>query len=167
MESGRVGCGRTVRAKCFIFSVLCATALIGVAIWQVVEDQSRLRLGEENKSLRQHSDQMAGLVAENERLSNIVAQTSRSQSLPDDQLKELLRLRGEVGVLRQQGKELETLREENCRARIALASSFGTRSAGAAGAAATAEYWPRDSWAFVGYASPGYPAISHVGRQQG
>jgi hypothetical protein len=59
-----------------------------------------------------------------------------------------------VGVLRQQGKELETLREENCRARIALASSFGTRSAGAAGAAATAEYWPRDSWAFVGYASP-------------
>ena len=97
---------------------------------------------------------MAGLVAENERLSNLVAQASRSQSLPDDQSRELLRLRGEAGVLRRQTKELETLRAENRQAHAALESGLKTQSAGAAGAAATADYWPRDSWAFAGYASP-------------
>jgi hypothetical protein len=103
-----------MKAKSVILSVLCATALVGLAIWLIVEHQIRLRLGEENKSLRQQSDQMAGLVAENERLSNLVAQANRSQSLPNDQLKELLRLRGELGVLRQrESKELETLRNEN------------------------------------------------------
>ena len=47
---------------------------------------------------------MAELAAENERLSNLVAQASRSQSLPEDQMRELLRLRAEVAALRQQGK---------------------------------------------------------------
>jgi hypothetical protein len=59
-----------------------------------------------------------------------------------------------VGVLRQQIRDLETVRNENRQARAALDSSLKARSAGAAGAAATADYWPRDSWAFSGYASP-------------
>ena len=132
-----------MKAQSVILSVLSATALVGLAIWLAVEHQARLRLGEENKALQQQSDQMAGLAADNERLSNLIAQANRSQSLPDDRLKELLRLRGKVGLLRQQGKELETLRNENRQAR-----------AGAAGAAAITNYWPRDSWAFAGYASP-------------
>src|ERR1035441_4170953 len=85
---------------------------------------------------------MVGLIADNERLSNLLAQANRPQSLADDRLEELLRLRGEAGVLRQQTKELETLREENRQARAALASGLNTN------------YWPRDSWAFAGYASP-------------
>jgi hypothetical protein len=88
---------------------------------------------------------MDGLIADNERLSNLVAQASGSQSLTDDQLRELLRLRGEAGVLREQRKELETLREENRRVRAALESRLKAQSAGAAGTAATADYWPRDS----------------------
>jgi hypothetical protein len=97
---------------------------------------------------------MAGLVAENERLSNLVAHANSSQSLPDERLKELLRLRGEVGALRQQGKEIETLREENRQARVELESTRKPEKAGAAESPATADYWPRDSWAFAGYASP-------------
>ena len=65
---------------------------------------------------------MASLIAENEQLSNRVAQVNPPQSLPDDQLRELLRLRGEVGVLRQQAKELEAVRTENRQARAALES---------------------------------------------
>ena len=143
-----------MKANSMITSLLCATAAFGLAIWLAVGHQARLRLGDEHKALEQQLDQMAGLVAENERLAKLVAHASRPQSLTDDQSRELLRLRGEAGVLRRQTKELETLREENRQARAALESGLKTQSAGATGAAATADYWPRDSWAFAGYASP-------------
>ena len=154
MGSGGIGCGDTMKAKSVILSVLWAMALAGVTIWLAVEHQARLRQGEANTALRQQLDPMAGLIAEHERLSNLLAQANGSQSLPDERLKELLRLRGEVGVLRQQGKEIEALRQENRQARAALESSLKTRNAGAPRAAANADYWPRDSWAFAGYASP-------------
>jgi len=153
-ESGNVSRGSAMKATSIVISVLCAGAVVGVAIWLAVEDQARLRLADENKALGQQLDQMAGLAAENERLSNLVAQANSSQSLPGDHLKELLRLRGEVGVLRQQSKELETLREENRQARIALESSPKTQTAGVAGTTGNTNYWPRDSWAFAGYATP-------------
>ena len=143
-----------MKANRVVLSVLCATAVVGVAILLAVEYHARLQLSEENTALPQQWDRMAGLVAENERLSNLVAQANSSQSLPDERLKELLRLRGEVGALRQQGKEIETLREENRQARVALESTRKPEKAGAAESPATADYWPRDSWAFVGYASP-------------
>jgi len=131
-----------MKANSVMLSFLGAGAVVGVAICLAVERQARLRLGEENKALRQQVDQMAGLVAENERLSNLVAQASRSQSRPDERLKaqslsdeqslELLRLRGEAGALREQSKELETLREENRQARAALGSGHKTPNGGQA-----------------------------------
>jgi hypothetical protein len=131
-----------MKAKSVVISVLCATALVGMAICVAVGHQARLRLGEENKALRQQLDQMAGLVAEHERLSNLLAQANppqsrpdehvQAQALPDERLKELLRLRGEVGVLRQQSKELETLREDTRQARAALESGLRTQNAGQA-----------------------------------
>ena len=130
MESGTVSRGNAMKANSVILSVLCATAVVGVTIWLGVERQARLRLADENKALQQQFDQMASLAAENERLSNLVAQASRSQSPPDDQSRELLRLRGEVGVLRQQSQELETLREDTRQARAALESSRKTQNAG-------------------------------------
>ena len=143
-----------MKASSVITSVLCAAAVVGLGIWLAVGHQARLRLGDEHQALLQQLDKMTGLVAENERLSNLIAQASPSQSLPDDQSRELLRLRGEAGVLRRQAKELETLREENRQAHAALESGLKTQSAGSAGGLATADYWPRDSWAFAGYASP-------------
>ncbi len=95
---------------------------------------------------------MARLAADNERLSNVTARANSTQSLPDAQLRELLRLRGEVGVLRQQTEELETVRDENRQAHAALERSLKTQGTGTA--AATADYWPRESWTFTGYASP-------------
>ena len=119
-----------MKANSVILSVLCATAVVGVTIWLRVGHQARLKLADENKALQQQCDQMARLAAENERLSNLVAQASRSQSLPDGRLKELLRLRGEVSALRQQSQELETLREDTRQARAALESSLKTQIAG-------------------------------------
>jgi len=143
-----------MKAKSAILDITWATAVVGVAIWLVVGRQGRVRLREENKTLRQQLAQMASLGAENERLSNLVSGASGPRSVSEDQLKELLRLRGEVGVLRQQSKELETLRNENRQASTSLESSLKAQSTAPAVAVATADYWPRDSWAFAGYASP-------------
>jgi hypothetical protein len=154
MCSSTVGCGKAMKVKSAILDVTCATAVLGVAIWLALGHQARLRLREENKTLRQQLAQMASLGAENERLSNLVSGVSRSRSVSNDQLRELLRLRGEVGVLREQSKELETLRKENRQVSTSLDSSLKAQSAAPAGAAANADYWPRESWAFAGYASP-------------
>ena len=149
-----MGCGKAMKAKRAILDITCATAVAGVAIWLVVGHQDRLRLREENKTLRQQLAQMASLGAENERLSNLVSEVSRPRSVSDDQLGELLRLRGELGVLREQSKELEALRNANRKVSTPLDSSLKAQSAAPAGAAATADYWPREAWVFAGYASP-------------
>ena len=130
-----------MRVNSVITTIVSAASVIGLAAWLAVEHQARLRAGEEYKALEEQADQMAGVIADNERMSNLVAQANRPQSLPDDQSLELLRLRGEAGLLRRQTKELETVRNENLQAR-------------GSGGATTAGYWPRGSWAFAGYASP-------------
>ena len=130
-----------MRVNSVITSIVSVAAVVGLAAWLAVEHQARLRLGEEHTAFEQQADEMTGLMAENERMSNLVAQAKSQQSLPDDQSLELLRLRGEAGLLRRQTRELEAVRNENLRARGGVP-------------AATAEYWPRGSWAFAGYASP-------------
>src|SRR5205809_68536 len=134
-----------------ITSIVGIAALAGLAVWAAIEHQRRAGLGREYAALEQQLEEMAQLVASNDQLSNRLAQAKSPHSLTDGQSRELLRLRGEMGVLRQQNRELETVREENRQARAALDSSLKSRNA--AKAAATADYWPQDSWAFKGYAS--------------
>jgi RNA polymerase sigma factor (sigma-70 family) len=59
----------------------------------VVQHQAQIKLRAENQSLMQ---QIAQLKTDNENLSNLAAQTKSSQSLPNGQFNELLKLRGEV-----------------------------------------------------------------------
>jgi hypothetical protein len=102
-----------MRLNSVITSILSVSAVVGLAAWLAVEHQARLRLGEEHKVLEDQAEQMTGLIAENERLSNLVTRADGPQSLPDDESLELLRLRGEAGMLRRQTKELEAVRAEN------------------------------------------------------
>jgi hypothetical protein len=110
--------------------ILSVAAVVGLAAWLAIEHQARLRLGEEHKALEEQADQMTGLMAENERLSNLMARTNGPPSLPDEQSLELLRLRGEAGALRRQTRELEAVRAEN-------------RQAHGAGDAPATNYSPR------------------------
>jgi RNA polymerase sigma factor (sigma-70 family) len=81
------------------------TAMLAAAVGTgIYEARQASRLRDENQSLRQ---QTAQLQTDNEGLSNRVAQASRSPSLSSERLRELLKLRGEVGVLRRQQHELE------------------------------------------------------------
>jgi hypothetical protein len=91
--------------------------LIACAILLFLQHQAQEKLRAENESLTQ---QLAQLKTDNESLSNLAARAKNSQPLPDDQLNELLRLRGEVGVLRRQVVELGKLQEENRQIRAGL-----------------------------------------------
>jgi preprotein translocase subunit SecD len=70
----------------------------------VFQHYAQVGLREENEALRQ---QIIRLQSENTGFSNSVAQIARSSSLGSKRLRELLRLRGEIGLLRQQQQELE------------------------------------------------------------
>jgi len=131
----------------FRLGIIAALAVVGMATFRVIQQQSELR--EENRSLRQQMEQLAPLQAENKHLSNLLAQANNAQKRASAQLSELLRLRGEVESLRRQTNELGKLQSENQRLRSSqLTSKAGTQTA------RTRESWPKESWAFVGYADP-------------
>ena len=65
----------------------------------VVQQQNQTKLHSENESLQQ---QIAQLQIDNASLSNRIAEIGEANKLPEKQFNELLKLRGEVGVLRRQ-----------------------------------------------------------------
>ena len=87
---------------------LFAVAAVSTGIYETGQ-ASRLR--GEVQTLQQHQgsfvEQTAQLKSDNEGLSNRLAQSNEARSLRTDRLRELLRLRGEVGGLRRQQRELE------------------------------------------------------------
>ena len=89
----------------------------------ILQHQGREQLPRANEAFKQ---QVAQLQADNENLSTLAAQTKQPASPPSDQLTELLRLRGEIGILRQQTNELARIRQENRRlhALVAAQSEF-------------------------------------------
>ena len=93
-----------------------AIVAAGAATALVIQYQTQTTLAAENQSLRQ---QISQLQADNESLSNAAPTTANSVPLPDDQSKELLRLRAEVSALRGKVSDLGKLRKENQRLQAA------------------------------------------------
>jgi len=108
--------------------------LAGLGGLLMIQHQSIGKAREENEALKQQLDQAALLAAENERLSNQLAQASSPGN--EQQTAELLRLRGEVGMLRRQTNEAARLRMENHRLQEALANSAAAAKANSASAEA-------------------------------
>ncbi len=90
--------------------MISALVIGGVATPLVIQHASQVKLREENQSLRQQMPGLSALAAENERLSNLLAQAKSSQPLEDHQSRELLKLRGEVAQLRDAARELARLK---------------------------------------------------------
>jgi RNA polymerase sigma factor (sigma-70 family) len=103
--------------------LITVVVVAGIATPLVIQHHAQVVLREQDKALRQRSDQLAQLNAQNQLLSSLVAQTKGSSGFSDEQMSELLRLRGEVGRLRHQTNELARLREENQRLRGSLTAS--------------------------------------------
>lgn len=107
--------GSTLTATTTIVMTTLQKAIIGATLAAAVgtgiyEARHVSSLREENQALHQ---QVAQLEADTESLSGLIANAKIPASLPSDQFTELLRLRGEVGRLRQQTNELGAFLEEN------------------------------------------------------
>ncbi len=101
--------------------ILGAVIAAGVATPLVIHYQTQARLRDRDSALQQQSEQLAQLTAENARLSNLVARAN--SSLAQDQSRELLRLRGEVGVLKGQLAAAVKVQQRNTHAPQAKAES--------------------------------------------
>ena len=100
---------------------------VGTGIYEV-RQVSNLRAQVQTLQQQQAplAEQVAQFKSDNESLAHRLAQATKSPSLSSDRLRELLKLRGEVGLLRRQQRELER-----------AAAETQSRAPGAAGQAAT------------------------------
>jgi hypothetical protein len=96
------------KIKLGVSAILVACAATAL----VLQHQAQEKLRGENEALQQ---QIAQLQTDSASLSNQLANAGGSSKLTDDQFNELLKLRGEVGVLRRQTNELGELENENRR----------------------------------------------------
>ncbi len=81
--------------------------VIGILVApRVVQREAQVRLRDKDEALRQRTDQLVKLQADNERLSKLLATATNPRSPSNDQLSELMRLRGEIGRLQTAVREL-------------------------------------------------------------
>lgn len=137
---------------CHLANLLFPGVTVALALWLAAEHQALRARTAEHQLLGQQLQQMADLAAQNEQLSNELATRRSSEPLPHDQFMELLRLRGEVGGLKQKQTDLDKARKENQQSHAVLARYLQTLAE--TNPIATADYWPRGSWTNAGYASP-------------
>ena len=90
-------------------SLIGALVVAGAATPLVLQQHAQRKLADENQALRQQSDvlasRLAPLLAENRRLSNLVAQAETLPSPQNERSNELLRLRAEVARLRSEARD--------------------------------------------------------------
>jgi hypothetical protein len=116
----------------------------------VVQHGTLKKLGEENQSLQHQFAQCNDLRQENQRLSNRLAGTQ--MALPDEQRRELLRLRGEVAGLRRQKADLERAPAVTPMSRT-VPTGEGSSHTATASQPLNIEL-RRESWTYAGYADP-------------
>ncbi|MGO8926930.1 MAG: hypothetical protein ACLQU3_08590 [Limisphaerales bacterium] len=127
-----------------------AVAVTGIVASFVVQHSGQGKLREKAEASRQQAEQIGRLSAENERLSNLLAHNGSSDTLSPEQLRELLRLRGQIGLLRQTAREQADLEAANEQLRAARVASEEQLAA----ARAAPNFWAKDQLAFAGYAEP-------------
>lgn len=130
-------------------NLLPLAIVAGLAIGLAMEHQARLKLAGEHQALEQQCQQMADLAARNQQLSNLLAQATAPEPLSADEQMELLRLRGQVGLLRRQKPDFDQASKENRQVHDVLEKYRqmlnGTNAAG---------FWPQGTWANRGYGTP-------------
>ncbi len=123
--------------------------VVALAVWACFEHQSKVRLLREHQVLEQKLEEMARLMNADKETSERLARAKPTQSLTDEQQHELLRLRGQIGVLRQQTSKLERARDDSRQPHADFETAVKTGAKPKP--SATADYWPQESWVFQGY----------------
>jgi hypothetical protein len=95
-----------------IFNVLLSLLAVTLAVLLFIQKQKTNRLNLENESSRSQLADRRSLIEDNTRLSNLLAHPTTSapsaSASTNDQFKELMKLRGEVSLLRQEKRKEAT-----------------------------------------------------------
>ena len=135
--------------------LVSAAAIFAIAVIAVLcgmQYQARLQLRDQADSLQEQLRRLAQLEIDNIRLSNIVAQANTP--LSEAQLTELQRLREQLELLRHQTNQVQNLRGEITRLRIALSNARKAASGDSPPDVPPEDIYPKDSWKFAGYDTP-------------
>jgi RNA polymerase sigma factor (sigma-70 family) len=128
--------------------IISAIAVMGVATPLVIQYQTQAKLRDENTSLKQQVAEQAQLAQENQHLSNQLAEVKSVGLLSEAQRSELMRLRGEVGALRNQKPPSTQSRKASAPPSKSPAQLQDPLPA------PTVPLLPVESWANVGTATP-------------
>ena len=131
-------------------TLIVALAIIA-ALWGMQNEANR-HLREQAESSRQLLSRLAVLETDNNRLSNIVAQTDTP--LAAQQLIELGKLRDEVRRLRLRTNDLEMLRAEVRHLRTQMSLARSTMASNSPPDVPAEDIHPRDQWKFAGFDTP-------------
>ncbi len=114
-------------------TAIVGAVIVGLATLSVVQHQAEAKLREQVESLRQQAAQLSQLAAENQNLSNLLAQAKSSEANSEDRL-------------RVQGQELNKLR--------AATPPADSSTSPAPKSDAAKLQLPKSSWANVGFGTP-------------
>src|SRR5882724_6706075 len=123
MSSGIVG---LTTMKIGILSAIAVTGVVAITLQYI----SHVSLRQENQLLSRQLAGLSELRLENERLSNLLASANGAALSSKQDFSELLRLRGEIGQLRQANKDLYKAQNQ---ATSAVSSLYVVSGAGIAG----------------------------------
>jgi len=96
-----------------------AVVVAGLGTALVLEHQAVSRMQDRNRAVEARLGGFDAIAQENNRLSNLLTKSSSGSVLPQEQFRELLKLRGEVGMGRRLQAENPKLRNENSKLRSA------------------------------------------------
>jgi RNA polymerase sigma factor (sigma-70 family) len=68
-------------------TVVVSAVVVGMATFSLIQYQARVKMREQNESLRQQVDQLSQLAAENQNLSNLLAQAQASEAIAKERLR--------------------------------------------------------------------------------
>ncbi len=147
ITSGTVGVLKLMAITKLKIGIISALVLGAVTVPLLVQRQSQIRLDRENSRLRQAlANQSSALQI----LSNRFVSATAEAALSQEQLAELMRLRSEVGRLRQEAQE---------RLRVSVSTQ---KPAAVAEPVTPPNVLPKSAWRFAGYDTPEHALESVV-----
>lgn len=134
--------------------ILLVVVLVCLAVPVAVWHRAQAHWRDKNALLHRQTERLKRLLAENQRLSNRLAQAKAPDALTQKQFEELLQLRGEYAPLRQAAAEADRLRAANKRLEVARARARAEARTTLPAAGKVQAYWPKALLTFAGYSNP-------------
>jgi hypothetical protein len=133
-----------------VSGIFLATAAVCWTIQRATDVKLRTR----EQARQEAAARLAVLAAENHALSNSVAQSNSAAALTGEELRELDRLRREVGLLRQTIREIDRLRETTSQYLADLSQPSDAGEVLPGDPQNCQSYWARDQFGYAGFAEP-------------